>query len=304
MAGCARLLWLTAFAGMTAGCSGEDVATAEKKAPTIVSLNPCSDAILAEIAPANLLAISHYSHDSRASSMNMETAGNFPATGGTVEEVLALDPDVVVASTFMAPATRAAFDDLGIRVEPVGIAASLEDSVTQVRRLADMAGARDRGEALVARMQQAWAGAAGTGEGVQTVLWQPGGIVPGEGALVSRMLQQAGLVNLSAARGMGQADYLPLESMLADPPELLLVAGRERSQKHPALATLTDMQTERFDPALLYCGGPTIVRAMKRLDEVRRQTYRFPPAATRAAETDSMPQPSLADTATSGSGKR
>ena len=68
--------------------------------PTIVSLNPCTDAILAEVtAPGQLLAVSHYSHDPRGSSMPPAEARRYRATGGTVEEVLALDPDVVVASS-------------------------------------------------------------------------------------------------------------------------------------------------------------------------------------------------------------
>src|SRR4029079_4978164 len=66
--------------------------------PTIVSLNPCTDAILAEVAdPEQILAISYYSHDPRATSMPLAEARKFRATGGTVEEVLALDPDVVEA---------------------------------------------------------------------------------------------------------------------------------------------------------------------------------------------------------------
>src|SRR5690606_14697762 len=124
--------------------------------PTIVSLNPCADAILAEVAaPGQLLAISHYSHDPRASSMPIERARGYRATGGTVEEVLALDPDVVVASSFIAPATAQAFRRLGIRVETVGIAGSVADSAAQVRQLAALTGEEARGEALVAEIGQA-----------------------------------------------------------------------------------------------------------------------------------------------------
>ena len=50
------------------GCAAPPRAD-ERVHPTIVSLNPCTDAILAEVAdPAQLLAISHYSHDPRATS--------------------------------------------------------------------------------------------------------------------------------------------------------------------------------------------------------------------------------------------
>ena len=51
---------------------------------------------------------------------------------------------------------------------------------------------------------------------------------------------------------------------------LLLVAGQERAQAHPVLAELQNLKTERFDANLLYCGGPTIVRALERLAEIRQ----------------------------------
>jgi iron complex transport system substrate-binding protein len=255
-----------------AGCGHPAAPPTVGEKPTIVSLNPCTDAILAEVAaPVQILALSHYSHDPRATSMRVERARRFRATGGTVEEVLALDPDVVVGSSFMAPATRAAFARLGIRVETVGIASTVEESTDQVRRLAAVAGHPARGEALVRRIESAVAAAqARAGHPVSAILWQQDGIVPGEGALVSDLMARAGFANHSAALGMGQADYLSLEGVLIDPPHVLLVAGTARGQRHPALSMVSAMRIEPFDPSLLYCGGPTIVRAMERLAEVRR----------------------------------
>ena len=69
---------------------------------------------------------------------------------------------------------------------------------------------------------------------------------------------------------MAQADYLSLEQVVADPPEVLLVAGSEAGQRHPVLATLPEMRRESFDTSLLYCGGPTIIRAAERLAQIRR----------------------------------
>ena len=253
------------------GCSAPEPtpAPAPKTRPTIVSLNPCADAILAEVtAPGQLLAISHYSKDPRASSMQPGDAARYEATGGTVEEVLALDPDVVLAGSFIAPATRAALADLGIRVETVGSVGSVADSIAQVRHLAALTGDKAAGEALVARIEKAARPSAETP--VDTVLWQSGGIVPGEATLVSELLARAGLANGAANRGLGQADYLSLEAVLADPPDLLLVAGSERGQGHPALAALPDTRIARLDPNLVYCGGPTIPRAMARLRALRQ----------------------------------
>ena len=239
--------------------------------PTIVSLNPCTDAILAEVTdPGQILAVSHYSHDPRASSMPLAQARRFRATDGTVEEVLALDPDVVVAGAFLPPATGQALDRLGIRVETFGIVPDLAENAAQVRRLAALAGHPERGEALLARIDAAVARARHEGAPVTTLIWQQGGIVPGERTLITRLAAHAGFASHSAARGLGQAAYLPLEQVLADPPQLVLAAGSERMLDHPVLRGLEGVRYERLEPTLLFCAGPTVIRAAQRLADIRK----------------------------------
>ncbi len=238
--------------------------------PTIVSLNPCTDSILAEVAaPGQLLAISHYSHDPRATSMPLATARRFRATGGTVEDVLALAPDLVVASTFTAPATLHTFARLGVRVETFGVAADLAQNADQVRRLATLAGHPERGAALLARTEAALAATRYAGAKLDALFWQQGGIVPGERTLIAALLAHTGFASQSAARGLGQGAYLPLEHVLADPPQVVLAAGSERMLRHPVLRRLRGARYETIDPSLTFCGGPTVIRAVKRLAEIR-----------------------------------
>ncbi|MFM5907766.1 MAG: ABC transporter substrate-binding protein, partial [Novosphingobium sp.] len=121
--------------------------------PTLVSLNPCTDAILAEVAdPAQILAISAWSHDPASSSMDTAQARRFASTNGSVEEVLALKPDLVIDGNFTPPATRAAFGKLGLRLEAFPIASTVEASRAQVRQLAALAGHPERGEAMIRRI--------------------------------------------------------------------------------------------------------------------------------------------------------
>lgn len=260
-----------------AACSAAPAREAAPDLPRIVSLNPCTDAILAEVAdPQQILGLSAYSSDPAASSMDLAVARGFPATGGTVEEVVALRPDLVVGSDFIAPATRGALARLGLRYEAFGIAPTVDASLAQVRALAALAGHPERGEALVRRIEATLAAnAAPAGPAVPALVWQSGGIVPGEATLIADLLRRTGFANAAAARGLGQADVLPLERLFADPPRLILAAGNpaaneDRMLAHPALAGLADTRRERLDPSLLWCGGPTIVRAAQRLSEVRR----------------------------------
>ena len=125
------------------------------------------------------------------------------------------------------------------------------------RRMAGKAGVGEQfgGERALARHEPA-------------LLPQQRGLVPGEGTLAAELLAHTGFASHSAARGLGQGAYLPLEEVLAEPPRVILAAGSERAQAHPALRSL-DAPVARLDSALLYCGGPTIPRLSRRVAEAR-----------------------------------
>jgi iron complex transport system substrate-binding protein len=85
---------------------------------------------------------------------------------------------------------------------------------------------------------------------------------------------------------MKQADVLSLESLLADPPQVILAAGNPRGNEdrllsHPSLAMLKGTKRDVFDPKLLWCGGETIVRAAERLSAIRDE---FPSTSGRGIQ--------------------
>lgn len=272
--------WAPLIALVLGACTAapaREAAPALPRPQRIVSLNPCTDAILVEVAdPAQIAALSSYSSDPAGSSMDLATARRFAAVDGTLEEVIALRPDLVVGSTFVAPTTRAAFGRLGLRYEGFGITPRVADSVAQIRALAALAGHPERGEALIRRIDAALAAnAAPAGVPVPAIVWQSGGIVPGADTLISELLARTGFTNAAAAQGMKQADVLGLERMLAAPPKVIFAAGNpvsneDRMLGHPALASLTQTRRSRIAPSLVWCGGPTIIRAAQHLGAVRR----------------------------------
>ena len=244
---------------------------------TIVSLNPCTDAILAEVAdPAQIAALSSYSSDPAASSMDLAKARRFRSVSGSAEEVAALRPALVIGSTFTAPAARAAFARMGLRFAAFGAASTVEESKAQVREIAALAGHPERGALLNAQIDAALAQAAPpAGPLVPAIVWQSGGMVPGQGTLIADLMARTGFSNASALRGLNQAALLPLEQMLAAPPRVIFTAGNplaneDRMLAHPALRTLTGTVRAKLNPALLWCGGPSIPRTVARLAEVRR----------------------------------
>lgn len=266
---------------MLAGCSGQAARVAEpaseRTLPRIVSINPCVDAVLMQVAdPQQIAAISHYSQDARATSIPLGQARRFAVTSGTADEVVALAPDLVIAGAHVAPSTIAALHRMRIPLVQITVPESIAESNAQIRAIAAAIGQPARGDALVARINIAVQAASVRGGVVPgALIWQGGGLVPGEGTLANELLRVTGYRNMSADYGLQRWDVLPLEYLVARPPRVLLtVGGPDRSDRmidHPVLAGLKkQMAVRRYPERLLHCGGPTIIDAVGRLADIRR----------------------------------
>jgi iron complex transport system substrate-binding protein len=261
------------LAGLAAGLAAPaahagDAAAAPAR---IVSLNPCLDTVLVHVADrSQIAALSHYARQPAGSTI-ADLAQTLPTTFETAEEVVALRPDLVLASRHSALATRNALARLGVRVELFSEPQSVDESLAQVRRIAGLAGRPEAGEALVARIEAALAAAApppGTAP-VRALIYQPNGFAAGAGTLADEMLRRTGFVNVAGEYGLRQWGNIPLESLIADPPDMLLAGESapgaqtwaERVVTHPALAGLGDrMKRAAFPERLLYCGGPVLIQ--------------------------------------------
>lgn len=242
----------------------------------IVSVNPCVDAILVEVADARqIVGISHYSQDPRSTSMALATARRFTATSGTAEEIVALAPDLLLSGSHVAPATANALRRMGVPIVEIGIAESIAESRAQIRTIAAAVGHPDRGEALVARIDAAVAAARAPGAPLPALIWAGGGLVPGSATLADDLLRSSGFRNLSRDYGLQKWDVLPLERLVAAPPRVLLTTataqGEDRMLGHPVLRPLAGQVAMRpFPERLLNCGGPTIIAALGQLTAVRK----------------------------------
>jgi iron complex transport system substrate-binding protein len=268
-------------AGSPPALPGEEEVEGEAElgaaARTFVSLNPCLDAILVDImAPVRddhrILALSHYSRDPSSSSLDPDAARRFEATGGTAEEIIALSPDIVLASTFLPPATRSALERAGLRVETFASPVSVEESAAQVERLGALAGRQAAAAGLARAIQRPlWPAEERRepGPAPSVLLWQAGQIVAGRDTLIAQLLREEGFANQAATLGLDQADFVALEHVLIDPPDLLLIAGTSAGQRHPAIEDLASTRIHHFDPGLFYCGGPSVSAARRELNALR-----------------------------------
>lgn len=259
------------LAGLLATAMAATIADA--RPARIVSINPCIDAVLVEVAdPGQIAGISHYSQDPRATSIPLGVAMRFRATSGTAEEVVALRPDLVLAGAHVAPSTIAALARLQVPVRMFAVPESLAQTRAQVLAIAAAAGQPARGQALAARMDAAVLAAHRPGPPRSALIWQSGGLVAGTGTLADDLLRTAGFRNASADYGLKSWDVLPLEHLAARPPQLLLseAGAGDRMTRHPVLAHLEGrMARAAFPERLLSCAGPSVIPALARLSAAR-----------------------------------
>ena len=247
----------------------------------IVSLNPCLDAILLDVAdPSQITALSRYSVDP-AQSWVAARARAFRHVQASGEAVAALRPDLVLVGGMGARELDLVLPRLRIASASFTVPQTIAQSEAQVRRVASLAGHPDRGEAVVARIEAALRAAApAPGEPrLSALVYENEGLVSGPDTLMDELMVRTGFRN--AARGFGLAHTVdvPLEALLAHPPQVLL-SGRldpgepswgDRALSHPALSELrTHMRKESFPQTLLFCAGPVLIPAAAALAKDRR----------------------------------
>ncbi len=234
----------------------------------IVSTNPCADAMLVRlVAPERIAAISRYSQDASATSIPLAQARRFRATAGTAEEVIALRPSLVLASSFTATATREAYARAGLRVVYLGSPTTIAASVAQVGEVAAAVGESGRGKMLADTILAA---VRSTGEATHpaALLYIAGDLANGSGTLLDELTRIAGFRNAAADYGLAHTGTLPAELLVAKPPAVIIATGRGRTA---ALRRrlLPHTPIAGFDRNLVNCGGPTIPAALARLRSIR-----------------------------------
>lgn len=242
----------------------------------VVSLSNCLDVILVHVADrAQIAALSHYAREPQGSTI-AALARTLPVTWETAEEVLALRPDLVLTSRHSSLPTRNALNRLGVKAALFGVPKTVAESLAQVREVAALVGHPARGERLVARIEAALAAAAPPPgwRPLKAALYQPNGFSPGGEALIGELMTRTGFDNVASRYGLKSWGYIPLERLLADPPEVLLVgeaspgarSWADRVMTHPALKSVAGRMRQATIPErLMFCGGPVIIPAVAAL---------------------------------------
>ncbi|MBS1181452.1 MAG: periplasmic binding family protein [Proteobacteria bacterium] len=260
-------------------------AWAEEAPGRVVSINLCTDQLAMAIArPGQLVSVSRFARDAALSNLS-DAAAVLPVNDGRAEEIVPLTPDIVLAGSFSSRATVDLLRRLGLRVEEFAPANSFAEIREDITRMGRLLGRSEQADELVHQFDDRLAtlrkDAAPSGRKPVAVVYHIGNGTDGRGTLADEILTTAGWDNLAANLGIGTYGALPLETLVANQPDLVLVGGAEAgwstkavpNARHPAIMAATnggDRLMVLSDRSTI-CGTPFVVDAVARLVDERHR---------------------------------
>jgi iron complex transport system substrate-binding protein len=232
----------------------------------IVSLNLCADQLVLALADrAQIAGLTRNATDPEMSGEAAKAQG-LPVLKNSAEQILAIDPDLIVGMPAKRSAAMRALKGHKYKMLDLETADTVDQIYASIRETAVAVGHAERGEALVARMEGALAKVGKPGGGKIAAYYQRRGFMTGTGTLIDDLMQRMGLVNLAGKLGKPALSQVSIEEMVAARPDFLIVEsatdkvadqGTEMLH-HPALAGIPRMSIPQ---AWTVCGSPAYVQA-------------------------------------------
>ena len=259
--------WLLVFLTASIGWTTAHASSSQR----VISLDYCADQFALGLLPKQHIAA--LSIDSRRDFSYMrEQAKDIDQVRASAENVLALEPTLIIRSYGGGPNAKHFYEQLGIPVVQVGYANSIQQVRSELIRLAEELGQRQEGLALAEEMTNRLNAFSKPTEQKSVMYITQGGVTSGKNTLLDEMIRAARLQNFEQASGWRE---IPLEELTLDQPEIVATAFYQRgtqhekfwsAARHPIIRDeLTKIQKVELDGATTACGGWFLLDAVENL---------------------------------------
>ena len=196
-------------------------------------------------------------------------AAAVPINYGTAEELVAAEPDLVLAGRYTTRPAVGVAHRLGLKVIDLDPPASLDAVRSQIREVAEALGHPERGAAMIADLDARLVSlpkAAPEGTRPVAAVYQANGMTIGAHSLIDAALQAAGFDNLARRLGLENYPYLPLDALVANRPDLLILntpraiypSLAESILRHPAIAAA--IARTAVSSSRSHCGSAAVLQ--------------------------------------------
>lgn len=231
----------------------------------------CADQFVLKLLPkSRILSVSMDSQ--RDFSYMREQAIGVRQVRPRAEDVLVLQPDLIVRSYGGGPHAQRFFERAGVPVVQIPFSNDIESIRQTILFVASELGEPDRGVVMVEEMDKRLRSIRASRVPKYALYMTPAGVTSGPGTLVHEMLLAAGLENFEQQPGWRS---IPLERLAYESPDLVAAAffeGKTNSpllwsaMRHPvARRQMSDRPTVNLEGAWTSCGAWFLLDAIESL---------------------------------------
>jgi len=247
----------------------------EAKPQRVMSLNLCADQlVLMLVAPSRIASVSFLSRASEKPLLTAEAAG-VRVNYGTLEEVLAQKPDLVIAGIASTPTTREFLKRGAIPLVEVPVATNFDEIRKTTRLVGRAVGEEAKADALIRELDATLAElqSARLSRRIIVADWGGGGEVSGKGTLFDAILTAAGGVNLADSMRDQKFGSFDFEQLLALNPDIIAFGDgstekpglRHEQIQHRIVQSVYRNRQITYPESLYACGLPQSAEAAKAL---------------------------------------
>ena len=245
----------------------------------VASINLCADQLVMLLAEdSQIRSLSNLSHQ-EAGSYYFERAREYPVNEGNAEQILNLQPDVVIAGQYSSPHTLALLREVGLQVHILPIANSIEQMFENIESVSRWVGQEERGRGTVAYLREklSWRVAV-EGDRLMAAAFDPNGYTSGASSLRGEVIELAGFRNAASEAGIESYGKLSLEALINLNPDALIESPyspgtwsrAQAMSQHPALRSAgIDPQIIPVPSRMMVCAGPWTLDVIEQLDIAR-----------------------------------
>ena len=254
---------------------------ANGKPTRVISINLCTDQLVLQLLDRDRIASVTYLAADPTISYSANRAVGIVKNHGLAEEVVALNPDLILAGAFTSRPTTSLLKKLGYRVIEFKMAGSFETLRQNIIKAGEVLDEEKKAGRLVTQFDRALGKLTPNGRPVSAIILQPNAAGAGNVSLLDDIFRSANLTSISLGQGILGIGWLTLDQVIWAQPELIISdvdpswpSLGHFAMRHPAYRAILDKQG-RVPPRvtlpanLWNCGGPQVAKAVSILAKAR-----------------------------------
>lgn len=276
--------WVVLLPLLCLPMTGRSDATMPTSAQRIVSLSLCTDQLLLMLVPPERIAALTYLAPDPNYSYLWKRAQGLTLHHGLVEEILPLQPDLIVDNRYTTGSTQSLLKQLGHPVRVFDSPTTLAGVEQVTRAMGAAVGERAKAEEIISKMRQDIALARQRVAALplqRAVSYGPNGYSAGFHTLKQEAFRIAGYTNIGAELGINYYGNLSVEQLVASKPDAIVLDEISSNQNslaqnqmnHPVLQQLfASHRIKRHLIPMRYwlCPDVSVAKAILTLSEQRQ----------------------------------